>query len=111
MLAFFLKDYLSIRSSVPFANNILIFHICCFKNIYERKRTSWYTILRSGKLTGEVAKVLDWDIVVCEFELRLRNYVHFWTNTFQKGINSFIHPARGQTVPLLSFSADSFGIK
>ena len=42
-----------------------------------------------------VANILDYDIVVCEFKLQLRYYFHFRTNTFEKGMNSFIHPAMG----------------
>ena len=39
-------------------------------------------------LRGEVANILDCDIGVSEFELESRNYVHFWTNTLGKGMNS-----------------------
>ena len=33
-----------------------------------------------------MAKVLDYDLEVSEFELQSRNYVYFRTNTFRKGI-------------------------
>ena len=36
---------------------------------------------------GIVANVLDCYIVVSEFELQSRYYVHFRTNTLQKGMN------------------------
>ena len=39
------------------------------------KYTSWRV------LHNRVANVQDGDIVVSEFELRLRYYVHFWINT------------------------------
>ena len=34
-----------------------------------------------------VANVLNCDIVVSEFELKSCNYVHFQTNSLEKGIN------------------------
>ena len=37
-----------------------------------------------------MAKVVDSDTVVSEFELLLRYYVHFRTNTFRRGMNPII---------------------
>ena len=37
---------------------------------------------------GVVAKVLDCDIIVSEFELQFRYYIHFGINTVGKGMNS-----------------------
>ena len=37
-----------------------------------------------------VANVLDYDVLVGEFELQSRNYVHFLTNTDRKGMNFLI---------------------
>ena len=37
-----------------------------------------------------MANVQDFDFVVCEFELQLRYYVHFSTNTLQKDMNRFL---------------------
>ena len=34
-----------------------------------------------------MVKVMDCGIVVSEFVLQLRYYVHFWENTLGKGIN------------------------
>ena len=42
---------------------------------------------------SEEANVLDSDIVVSKFKLQLGYYVHFWTNTLGKGMNSLIPPA------------------
>ena len=39
--------------------------------------------------------VLDWDIVVNEFELQSRYYVHFSANTLGKGMIPFISLAMG----------------
>ena len=36
---------------------------------------------------GVMVKAMDWEIVVSEFELHSRYYVHFWTNTLGKGMN------------------------
>ena len=35
-------------------------------------------------------KALDFGIVVREFELQSCNYIHFWTNTLWKGMNTLI---------------------
>ena len=37
-----------------------------------------------------VANVLNYDIVVSEFEIHSYFYIHFQTNTFDKGMNLFI---------------------
>ena len=39
---------------------------------------------------GGVYKVLKWDIEVNEFELKSSYSVKFWTNTFDKGMNTLI---------------------
>ena len=41
---------------------------------------------------GVVTNVLPYDIVVREFEIQSRYYVHFWTNTLGKGMNPIILP-------------------
>ena len=40
-------------------------------------------------------KAMDCGIVVSEFELQLRYYVHFRANTLGKGMNPLILPAMG----------------
>ena len=40
-------------------------------------------------------KAMDSEIVVSEFELQSRYYVHFRANTLGKGMNPFILPAMG----------------
>ena len=42
-----------------------------------------------------MVKAMDSGIVVCEFELKSRYYVHFRTNTLGKGMNPLILPAMG----------------
>ena len=42
---------------------------------------------------GLIVKTLDCKIVESEFELLSRYYVHFWTNTLGKSMNTLIHPA------------------
>ena len=48
------------------------------------------TFLCGGSPHCVVANVLDCNIIVIEFEFQLHYYVHFWTNTFEKGMNSLI---------------------
>ena len=42
-----------------------------------------------------MAKVLDCCLKVSEFEHHSLYYVYFQTNTLEKGMNLFIHPAMG----------------
>ena len=48
------------------------------------------------KLRGDVmVKVIDCGIVISEFVLQLRYYVHFQANTLGKGMNPLTLPAMG----------------
>ena len=42
-----------------------------------------------------MVKAMDCEIVVGVFELQSRYYVHFRTNTIEKGMNPLILPAMG----------------
>ena len=42
-----------------------------------------------------MVKAMDYGIVVNEFVLQSRHYVHFQPNTLGKGMNSLILPAMG----------------
>ena len=44
---------------------------------------------------GAMVKAMDCGVVVREFVLQLRYYVHFSTNTLGKGTNPLILPAMG----------------
>ena len=48
-----------------------------------------------GSPCGVMVKALAYGVVVSEFELQSRYYVHFRTNTLEKGINPLIFPAKG----------------
>ena len=54
---------------------------------------------------------MDCGIVVSEFELQSRYYVHFRTNTLGKSMNPLILPAMGKIAPLLFFSKNGVDIK
>ena len=58
-----------------------------------------------------MVEAMDYEIVVSEFVLQLHYYVHFWTNTPEKGMNPHILPAMGQIVPLMFFLENGFSIK
>ena len=60
---------------------------------------------------GVMVKTMNCGIVVREFELHLRYYVHFRANTLKKGMDTLILPAMGEIVLLLFFLGNSFGIK
>ena len=51
--------------------------------------------IKGGYPRGVVVKAMDCGIVVREFVLQLRYYVHFRANTLRKGMNSLILPAMG----------------
>ena len=59
---------------------------------------------------GVMVKAMDCGIVVSEFVLQSRYYVHFRANTLEKGMNPFMLSAMGKIVPLF-FQENSFGIK
>ena len=42
-----------------------------------------------------VTNMLDWNILVCKFELQSHYYIHFETNTFHKDMNFLILPVMG----------------
>ena len=44
---------------------------------------------------GVMVKAMDYGIVVSEFELHSRYYVHFLTNTLGKGMNPLLPPSYG----------------
>ena len=60
---------------------------------------------------GVVANILDWHIIVSEFDFLSCYYVHFRTNALGKGMNSLIPLAMGWIVALLLFYKDDFHIK
>ena len=47
------------------------------------------------KLWSVMVKALDCEIVVREFEILSRYYVHIRRNTFGKSMNPLIHPSMG----------------
>ena len=55
-----------------------------------------------------MVKVLDCSLKEIDFELQSDNYIHFWTNALEKGINPFILPA---IVPMLFFYKDDISSK
>ena len=60
---------------------------------------------------GVMVKAMDCRIVAREFEFQSHYYVHLRTNTLGKGMNPLILPAMGETVSLLFFWNNNFGIK
>ena len=54
-----------------------------------------FTRHATGCPRGVMVKVMDFGIVVSEFILQLRYYVHFSANTLGKGMNPLILPAMG----------------
>ena len=65
--------------------------------------------IRRGCPRDVMVKTMDCGIVVSEFELQSRYYVHFRTNTLGKGMNPLTLRAMGLIVPLLL--ENTFSIK
>ena len=57
--------------------------------------TFMYTLTDTGCPRGVLVKAMDCRIVVSEFLLQSRYYVHFRANTLGKGMNPLILPAMG----------------
>ena len=55
----------------------------------------FHDIVRGGCPRGVMVKAMDCGIVVREFVLQSRYYVHFRANTLGKGMNPLILPAMG----------------
>ena len=68
-------------------------------------------LIKKGSTCDVVAFVGDWDIVVSEFEFKSQYLIHFRTNTLKKGMNPLVSLAISQTMSLLFFHNDGFGIK
>ncbi len=51
--------------------------------------------LGGGCPRGVMVKAMDCEIVVSEFEIQSRYYVHFRTNTLGKGMKPLILPVMG----------------
>ena len=58
-----------------------------------------------------MVNLLDYDIIVNEFNLQSRYYVKFQSNTPGKCMNPLIPAARSITVPILFFYKGGFHIK
>ena len=56
---------------------------------------SLYSAASGDWVRSIVANVLEFNIVISEFELQLRYYVHFGTNALGKGMNPLIHSYLG----------------
>ena len=58
-----------------------------------------------------VANVMDYNILIIEFDLKSRYYVYFWTNTRGKIMGMFISPAIHYIIHLLTFYMNEIGFK
>ena len=58
-----------------------------------------------------MVKAMDSRIVVTEFVLQSRYYVHFRENTLGKGMDPLTLPAMDQIIPPLFFYENGFGFK
>ena len=87
-------SYLSIYLSV-YLSSLLVFFFFFPLFSYLDIISHFYTHLFSGCPRGVMVKAMDCGIVVSEFVLQSRYYVHFRANTLGKGMNPLILPATG----------------
>ena len=68
-----------------------------YKKADDMVSQSWilHSLKMGGCPRGVMVKAMDCGIVVCEFVLQSRYYVHFRANTLGKGMNPIILPAMG----------------
>ena len=67
-------------------------YIYILKSVYLGSKSLFE---QGGCPRGVMVKAMDCEIVVSEFVLQSRYYVHFRTNTLGKGMNPLILPAMG----------------
>ena len=60
-----------------------------------RETWDWTQVSRPIGESGVMVKAMDCGIVVREFVLQSRSYIHFRANTLGKGMNPLILPAMG----------------
>ena len=70
--------------------------------MYKCITKKWYKFQVECPPRGVMVKAIDCEIVVTEFELQLRYYIHFLANTLGKGMSPFILPAGIGLTPLFS---------
>ena len=70
--------------------------VCLSKtDIYKSVRDGFATTYHMGCPRGVMVKAMDCGIVVREFVLQSRYYIHIRANTLGKGMNPLILPAVG----------------
>ena len=70
-------------------------HINPYTQALVHAQIRTYTRYMKGCPRDLLVKTLDHGIIVSEFELQTRYYVHFRTNTLGKGMNPLILPVMG----------------
>ena len=81
-----------IKSLIVFEE--LLYDVIMKRKKWERK-IKLYSQLSRGCPRGVMVTAMDCRIVVSEFVLQLRYYIHFRANTLRKGMNPLILPAIG----------------
>ena len=66
------------------------------------KASSSLTKFSGANSRSHVAKVLDCDIILSEFEFQSRHHVHFRTNVLGNGSRPFISPAIDQILCIMA---------
>ena len=90
--AFLTRNRVSVHSTPKFYFLTVLSRISV---VPVRSLKKYYTQLRRGCLRGVMVKAMDCGIVVREFVLQSRYYIHFRANTLGKGMNPLILPAMG----------------
>ena len=95
----------NINNHVSSSNYLYLIIIICLYTVCFKK------LIIIGNSSGLVANVLDYDIVVSEFEFQLRYYVYFRTNILGKNREPLFIPTDRLNSWLLFFYKDGLSIK
>ena len=95
--------YFNLFISVRVVHRIVFLFIYISLRLSPHMKLILHHIRSDGGVRGVMVKAMNCGIVVSEFVLQSRYYVHLWANTLGKGMNPLILPAIGEIVPLLFF--------
>ena len=103
----YIDPYIDLHITTPTNMTIVIYihthtrsthnHVYIYVYMYVCMYTHTHTHIYGERRVpcGVMVKVMDYGIVVSEFVLQSRYYVHFRANTLGKGMNPLILPAMG----------------
>ena len=87
--------YIGILPNIQLCHFFKDVFISYLVNCIEKLSSSCHNVKMKGCPRGVMVKAMDCEIVVSEFKLKSRYYVHFQINTHGERMNPLIIPAMG----------------